>query len=87
MGPGTRLPTGRMLNASTSPPSPPAARLTDTAAGSATMVSRTHKVRICTEYLSVCLLVGIGTLPPPLSPASVPLPPGARGVGAHSPAG
>ncbi len=27
------------------------------------------------EYHSVCPLVGIGTLPTPLSPASVPLPP------------
>ncbi len=32
-------------------------------------------------------LVGIGTLPPPLSPASVPLPPEPGGGGAHSPAG
>ncbi len=43
VGPGTRLPTGRMRNASTSPPSPPAVSQTDTAAGSATMVSRTPK--------------------------------------------
>jgi hypothetical protein len=28
-----------------------------------------------TEYHSVCPLPGIGTLPPPLSPVSVPLPP------------
>jgi hypothetical protein len=34
-----------------------------------------HKVRIYKEYHSVCPLVGIGTLPTPLSPASVPLPP------------
>jgi len=34
-----------------------------------------HKVRIYKEYHSVCPLVGIGTLPIPLSPASVPLPP------------
>jgi hypothetical protein len=34
-----------------------------------------HKVRIHKEYHSVCTLVGIGTLPTPLSPASVPLPP------------
>jgi hypothetical protein len=33
-----------------------------------------HKVRIYKEYHSVCPLVGIGTLPTPLSPASVPLP-------------
>jgi hypothetical protein len=42
------------------------------------------------EYHSVCPLVGIGTLPPPLSPSSVPLPPepkGGGGGGAHSPAG
>jgi hypothetical protein len=31
--------------------------------------------------------VGIGTLPSPLSPASVPLPPEPGGGGAHSPAG
>ncbi len=45
-----------------------------------------RKVRIYKEYHSVCPLVGIGTLPTPLSPASVPLPP-ERGGGAHSPAG
>jgi hypothetical protein len=39
------------------------------------------------EYHSVCTLVGIGTLPPPLSPASVPLPPEPGGGGGHSPAG
>ncbi len=33
-----------------------------------------HKVRKYEEYHSVCPLVGIGTLPIPLSPASVPLP-------------
>ncbi len=32
-------------------------------------------VHIYKEYHSVCPLVGIGTLQPPLSPASVPLPP------------
>jgi hypothetical protein len=47
-----------------------------------------HKVHIFTEYHSVCPLVGTGTLPPPISPASVPLPPEPkRGGGAHSPAG
>ncbi len=35
----------------------------------------THKVLIYTEYHSLCPLVGIGTLPPPLSPASVSFPP------------
>ncbi len=34
-----------------------------------------NKVHIYEEYHSVCPLVGIGTLPPPLSLASVPLPP------------
>jgi hypothetical protein len=34
-----------------------------------------HKVLIYKEYHSVYPLVGIGTLPTPLSPASVPLPP------------
>ncbi len=34
-----------------------------------------HKVLIYKEYHSVCPLVGIGTLPAPLSPASVPLSP------------
>ncbi len=40
-----------------------------------------HKVhtRIYVEYHSVCPLVGIGTLPPPLSPASLPLPPEPKG--------
>ncbi len=33
-----------------------------------------HKVHIYTEYHILCPLVGIGTLLPPLSPASVPLP-------------
>jgi hypothetical protein len=37
------------------------------------------------EYQSICPLVGIGTLSPPLSPASVPLFP--EPGGAHSPAG
>jgi hypothetical protein len=34
-----------------------------------------HKVLIYKEYHSVRPLVGIGTLPTPLSPATVPLPP------------
>ncbi len=52
-------------------------------------LEREHqKVRIYKEYHSVCPLVGIGTLPTPLSLASVPLPPQNRGGGvAHSPAG
>jgi hypothetical protein len=33
------------------------------------------------EYHSLCPLVGIGTLPPPPSPASVPLPPDPKGEG------
>jgi hypothetical protein len=37
------------------------------------------------EYHSVCPLVGIGTLPPTLSPESVP--PGTKGGGSLSPAG
>jgi hypothetical protein len=44
-----------------------------------------HKVRIFKEYHSVCPLVGIATIPTPLSPASVPSP--QHGGGAHSPAG
>jgi hypothetical protein len=46
-----------------------------------------HKVCIYKEYNSVhvCPLVGIGTLPTPRSPASVPLSPETEGV--HSPAG
>ncbi len=40
-----------------------------------------HKVRIYKEYHSVCPLVGIGTLPTHLSPASVPLPPEPGGGG------
>ncbi len=39
-----------------------------------------HKVHIFIEYHSVCPLVGIGNLPPPFSPASVPLP-GTNGGG------
>jgi hypothetical protein len=39
------------------------------------------------EYHSVCPLVRIGTLPTPLSPASVPLPHEPGGGGAQSPAG
>jgi hypothetical protein len=47
-----------------------------------------HKVRMYKEYQSVCPLVGIGTLPTPLSQACVPLPPRTGGGGgAHSPAG
>jgi hypothetical protein len=42
------------------------------------------RVRLYKEYHSVCPLVGIGTLPTPLSPASVPLPP--EPEGAHLPA-
>jgi hypothetical protein len=34
-----------------------------------------QKVQIYNEYHGVFPLVGMGTLPPPLSPASVPLPP------------
>ncbi len=40
-----------------------------------------HKVSICKEYHSVCSLVGTGTLPTPLSPASVHLPPNRGGRG------
>jgi hypothetical protein len=43
----------------------------------------THKVHTCIEYYSVCPLV-IGTLPPPFSPASVPLPPEPKGEGGHT---
>ncbi len=41
----------------------------------------THKVRIYKEYHSFCPLVGIGTLPTPLWPASVPLPQNRGGGG------
>ncbi len=41
----------------------------------------TKYVHIYKEYHSVCPLVGIGTLPTPLSPASVPLPPEPGGGG------
>ncbi len=40
-----------------------------------------HKVRIYTEYHGLCPLVGIGTLPTHLTPASVPLPPEPKGRG------
>ncbi len=46
-----------------------------------------HKEHIYKKYHSVCPLVGIGSPPPPLSPASVPHPPEPKGGGAHSPAG
>ncbi len=48
-----------------------------------------HKVHIYLEFHSVCPLVGIGTDPPPLPPASVCVPPplNQRGGGARSPAG
>jgi hypothetical protein len=39
------------------------------------------------EYHGLCPIVGIGILPPPLSPANVPLPPEPKGGWAHSPAG
>jgi hypothetical protein len=46
-----------------------------------------HKVHICKKFHCVRLLVGIGTLPPPLSPVSVSLPPEPKGGGGgHSPA-
>ncbi len=44
-------------------------------------VSLGNKVLIYKEHRSVCPLVGIGTLPPLLSPASVPLPPETGGGG------
>jgi hypothetical protein len=40
-----------------------------------------HKVLKFKEYHRVCPLVGIGTLPPLLTPASVPLPPEPKGGG------
>ncbi len=49
-----------------------------------------YLIFIYKEYHNVCPLVGIGnfgTLPPPLSPASMPLPPEPKGGGGHSPAG
>jgi hypothetical protein len=49
--------------------------------------SKAHKVHKYKEYHSVCPLVGIGTLPTPLSPASVPPPPRTKGEEAHSSAG
>jgi hypothetical protein len=49
--------------------------------------SALHKVRIYKEYHSVYPLGGIGTLPTPLSPANVPLPPRTGGGGVHSHAG
>jgi hypothetical protein len=44
--------------------------------------SKGHKVRKCKEYHSVCLLVGIGTRPTPLSPE-----PGGGGGGGAKGAG
>ncbi len=40
-----------------------------------------HKVHTYIEYHSVCPLVGIGTLPPPLSTERLPLPPEPKGGG------
>jgi hypothetical protein len=57
-----------------------------TRSGSKHKISGLSPQSSCTvykEYHSVCPLVGHGTLPPPLSPASVPRTKG----GAHSPAG
>ncbi len=45
------------------------------------MINHTHSVHIYKEYHSVCPLVVIGTLPPPLPPASVPLSPEPKGGG------
>ncbi len=57
--------------------------------GTMNLATERHKVRKYKEYHSVCPLVGIGTLPTPLSSASVPLPQNReRGGGrAHFPAG
>ncbi len=46
-----------------------------------TVEGENRKVITYAEYYSECPLVGIWTLPPPLSPASVPFPPEARGGG------
>jgi hypothetical protein len=47
-----------------------------------------HQVHVEIGYHSVCPLVEIGILPPPLSPASVPSPRNREGGGgAHSPVG
>jgi hypothetical protein len=44
----------------------------------------TQYIPIYLEYHSVCTLVRIGTTPPPLPQASVPLPlPGPKGGGVH----
>jgi len=41
----------------------------------------THIVHLYLEYYSVCPLIGIGTLPPPNSPESMPLPPAPKKEG------
>jgi hypothetical protein len=47
----------------------------------------THIVHLYLEYYSVCPLIGIGTLPPPISLESMPLPPVPKKCGGgHSPA-
>jgi hypothetical protein len=43
-----------------------------------------HKVHLYKDYHRVCPVVGIGTFPPPLSPASVPLPRNQRWGGGHT---
>ncbi len=49
-----------------------------------TFPSATKYLYICIEYHSVCPLVEIEALPPPLSPASEPLPPEPKGGGGHA---
>jgi hypothetical protein len=55
--------------------------MTDTTPVCVTKYIYIYRVPQCT----VCPRVGIGTLPTPLSPASVPFPQNQRGEGAHSP--
>jgi hypothetical protein len=43
-----------------------------------------HKLRIFTEYHSVCPLVGIGTLPPPYLASECAPPPGTKEWGGHT---
>ncbi len=49
------------------------------------LVGKNNKVSIYKEYYSVCPLIAVGTLPTPLLPASVPLPPDpGPGGGGHT---
>jgi hypothetical protein len=54
------------------------------------LIAAKHRFITVSTTVYVCPLIGIGTFPPPLSPASVPFSPepkGGGGRGANSPSG